>query len=64
MEIRKGFQEILFRQEFNKIQPVGYELYLKVHKYDKQKMKSLLTEATKKNNCKIEWIEERGNGSI
>lgn len=59
MEIRKGFQDLLFRQEFLKIQPEGYELYLKIHKYDKQRLKSLLKETVDFNNCKIEWTKEK-----
>lgn len=59
MEIRKGFQDLLFRQEFLKIQPEGYELYLKIHKYDKQRLKSLLKETVDLNNCKIEWTKEK-----
>ena len=64
MEIRKGFQNIVFEHEFKKIKPTGYELYLRVHRYDNQKMKSLLAEVMNKNSCKIEWNEERGNGIL
>ena len=58
IEIRNGFQDLLFRQEFLKIQPEGYELYLKIHKYDKQKLKSLLKEMVELNNYDIEWVKE------
>ena len=47
IEIRKGFQELMLKQEISK-EEIGRNLSNKVHKYDRQRMRSLLNETLNK----------------
>ena len=56
IEKRNGFQERMILQEYNNQNNDGLcQLY--IHKYDKQRLKSLLNEELRDTERKIKWIK-------
>ena len=50
IEIRKGFQEHKLIKEYKEMPLNEYETITKIHKYDRQRLKSLCNELKKESN--------------
>ena len=55
IEIRKGFQEHILIKQIKELPLSTYEKMEKIHKYDRQRLKSLVNELKNKDNKDVIW---------
>ena len=55
IEIRKGFQNYQLMKEYQNLPLKEYQVIEGIHKYDKQRLKSLLNELRKDSKRDVIW---------
>ena len=58
ISVKKEFQELKFRRNFLKKEIGAYNVMEYIHKYDRQRLKSLLDEQLKEKNKEYKFVYE------
>ena len=56
--VKKDFQDLKFQRDFLKKEIGAYHILNYIHKYDKQKLKSLLNERLQDENREYQFVKE------